>query len=403
MENDFYKILGVDKNVSQEDLKRAYRKFAMKYHPDHQHGKTDVKKKEAEETFKNGQAAYECLSDPEKRKIYDQYGIDGLKNGFNSAGGFSDGMSEGLAEFLRQRMGDFGFHFGMDDMDFNPFAHRENQKRKAPSNLDPEDGRSYRIRMQVDLEDVIFGNVREFEIIRSDVCPECHGRKCDGYEECPKCNGSGMFNRIQGNMIFQSTCQTCGGSGYVTKNTCKKCGGSGRVKAKNSIKLRIPVGCDEESQLRIRGAGEVGLNGGKTGDLLIEVTTKEHPVFNRVSKLDLQVDLFVNPLTTVYGGNVSIPTPYEMKTTYLHAGMKNGQKFRLNGYGIRKSENERGDLIVRLVFDTIDANQLDLKTDEILRKACVELENAGSKCLPGVKRQQSELNKCDKLPWILKM
>lgn len=409
-DTDFYKILEIEKGASDDEIKKAFRRFSKKYHPDMQHGKSDAEKKEAEETFKKGQAAYECLSDPEKRKIYDEYGIEGLQ-GHAQQGGFSGGMPDGLAEFLRRHMGGFGFGFnpfgGMDDDDdegFNPFGHRQS-KRKAPSNLDPEDGQSYRIRMEIDLEDVIFGAEKEFTMDGFDVCPECHGKKCDGYDECPDCHGQGMTQRISGNMIFRSTCGRCGGTGYFPKNVCKKCGGSGRVQVKRQIKVKIPIGFPSGGTLRIKDAGAAGLNGGKNGDLYIVVTTKKHPIFRRnpeYGDLDLQIDLFVNPLTFVYGGNVSIPTPYEMLSERLFSGMRNGQTFKLNGYGMRRSENERGDLIVKLVFDTIDSTPLDKEADEALRKAIMLLENNENKdYLIGSRKQIKDLNTKTKLPWIV--
>lgn len=401
---DFYKILNAEKSDSADEIKRKWRAFSRKFHPDMQHGKSDAEKKEAEEKFKKGQAAYECLSDPEKRKIYDEYGIEGLQ-GHAQRGGFSGGMPSGLADFIRRHMRGFGFDpFGeeTDDIEdaFNPFS-REQQKRKTPSNLDPEDGQSYRIRMQVDLEDIIFGIEKEFSMDGFNVCPDCHGHKCDGYEECPSCHGAGMTQQIRGNMIFRSTCSACGGSGYSAKNVCETCGGLGRVKGKRQYKVKIPKGLPEGAQLRIRGGGMPGLNGGEDGSLFIIVETKEHPIFKRVSNLDLEIDLFVNPLTTVYGGDISVPTPYGMEKTHLFVGMKNGQKFRLEGRGIRKSETEKGDLIVKLVFDTIDSNQLDKETDEALRKAVLLLNEAGNACLPGAKDQKKKLDNETKLPWIV--
>lgn len=407
-ETDFYKILGIDKSASEDEVKKSFRRFSKKYHPDMQHGKSDAEKKEAEEMFKKGQAAYECLSDPEKRKIYDQFGIDGLK-GHAQQGGFSGGMSDGLAEFLRQHMRGFGFHFGFDEDDnseeqsfgFNPFGNNRQSKRKAPSNSEPEDGRSYRIRMEVDLEDVIFGTEKEFSINGLSECPECHGKKCDGYDECPHCHGRGMSQQIRGNTIIQSTCEYCGGSGFSPKNVCKKCDGSGRIEVKREIKIKIPKGLPEGGQLRVRGAAECGLNGGANGDLYIVIQTKNNPIFKRTNDLDLEMDLFVNPLVSVCGGNVSIPTPYELKTTYLSAGMKNGQKLRLGGFGIKKDNGESGDLIANVIYDSINPAELSEKEKEILKNASDVVFN-NSKCLTNAMKQSKELNKL-KLPWIMSL
>ena len=401
---DFYNVLGVDRNASDDEIKKAFRTFSKKYHPDMQHGKSDEEKREAEETFKKGQAAYECLSDPEKRKIYDEYGLDGL-SGHAQEGGFS-GMPSGLADFIRRHMAGFGFNFGFgdDDEGFNPFGGggRRGKKRRAPSNLDPEDGASYRIRMEVDLEDVIFGTEKEFTMDGSEVCPDCHGHKCDGYDECPDCHGSGMHQRIQGNMIFQTTCQTCDGSGYSAKNVCKKCGGNGRVKAKKQVKVKIPRGMPEGGQLRVRGAGIPGINGGENGDLYIVVTTKKHPLFRRnpeYGDLRLEMDLYINPLIAAFGGNVSIPTPYEMKTQYLAAGVKNGQKIVIEDGGI-KIDGRCGPLVVTVIYDTLNTAYLSKEDKETLKSA-YEIVSNNKNCMVNSRNQNDDLLNKTKLPWVL--
>jgi len=408
-ETDFYKILGIEKNASESEIKSAFRKFSKKYHPDMQHGKSDAEKKEAEETFKQGQAAYECLSDPEKRKIYDEYGIDGLR-GHAQQGGFSGGMGDNLREFMKRHFG-FSWGFGDDDEeDFNPFGNpfgQRQQKKKAPSNLDPEDGQSYRIRMEIDLEDVIFGTEKEFTMDGFDVCPECHGKKCDGYDECPDCNGQGMTQRIQGNMVFRTTCHKCGGSGYSPKNVCKKCNGSGRVQVKRQIKVKIPKGMPEGGQLRVRGGGVPGINGGQNGDLYIVVTTKKHPIFRRnpdYGNLRLEMDLYVNPMISFCGGYVSIPTPYEMKSYYLSAGVKNGQTIVLPDDGIRSDDEykNRGPLVVHIIYDTINSGSLSQQEKNTL-SAAYDVVSKNKDCLINSRQQFNELNYKTKLPWIVSL
>ena len=398
---DFYDILGVKRDASQDDIKKAWRSFSRKYHPDMQHDKSDDEKKAAEETFKKGQAAYECLSDPEKRDVYDRHGLDGL-NGHAQQGGFAEGFGEGLREFMKRH---FGFSWGLDGSDdFNPFGRSaHNSKPKAPSNLDPEDGQSYRIRMEVDLEDVIFGAEKEFTMDGFDVCPDCNGHKCDGYDECPECGGQGMTQRIQGNMIFQSTCHRCGGSGYFPKNLCKTCGGSGRVKAKKKLKLKIPKGMPEGGQLRARGKGIPGINGGEDGDLYVVVTTKEHPLFKRnpdYGNLRLEMDLYVNPLITACGGTIQIPTPYGMKSQYVAAGISDGQKIIIDDGGIRTDDEYRrhGPLVVTIKFDTINAGRLTTKEKSILKEA-YDVISKDKDCLVYSRQQMNELNNT-KLPWI---
>lgn len=403
-ETDFYKILGIEKNASEGEIKSAFRKFSKKYHPDMQHGKSDAEKKEAEETFKKGQAAYECLSDTEKRKIYDEYGIDGLR-GHAQQGGFSGGMGDNLREFMKRHFG-FSWGFGDDDEEgFNPFGNpfgSRQSKRRVPSNLDPEDGQSYRIRMEVDLEDIIFGTEKEFTMDGFDICPECHGHKCDGYDECPDCNGQGMTQRIQGNMVFRTTCHKCGGSGYFPKNVCKKCNGSGRVQVKRQIKVKMPKGMPEGGQLRVRGGGVPGINGGQNGDLYIVVTTKKHPIFRRnpdYGDLRLEMDLYINPLIAACGGTVSIPTPYEMRTQYLAPGTKNGQKIVLDDSGIRQ-DGKNGPLVVNLIYDTLNPSMFSEKDKEILKTAS-ETILKNPDCLVNSRQQTNDLNTKTKLPWIV--
>ena len=411
-EVDFYKILGLEKDASDADVKKAFRKFSLKYHPDMQHGKSEAEKKEAEETFKRGQAAYECLSDPEKRKVYDQFGIDGLK-GHAQQGGFS-GMPSGLAEFIRRHMGGFGFGFdgNSDESDsfgfnFNPFshAHGAEAKSRVPTSEEPEDGKSYRIRMAVDLEDVIFGTEKEFTINGMGVCPECHakyGKKCESYEECPQCGGLGMTRTMSGNVIYQSTCAKCGGAGYFAKNPCKKCNGTGRVEVKRELKVKIPKGMPDGGQLRVRGAGDAGLNGGSDGDLFIVVQVKPNEVFSRLDDgLTLAVDAYANPLISVFGGSVSIPTPYEMKVHQIVPGVKNGQKIRIPGYGIRLDNGQSGDLIVNLRYDSIDPNELSSSDKEILKRA-FDVVSKKPNCMANAVKQHESLSKLN-LPFILEL
>lgn len=405
---DFYQILGVDKNADEATLKKAWRKFSMKYHPDMQHDKTDEEKKAAEEMFKKGQAAYECLSDPEKRKVYDMYGIDGLK-GHAQQGGFSGGMGDNLREFMKQH---FGFSWGFGDEDeedgfFNAFAGRGHHTRKAPSNNDPEDGKSYRIRMEIDLEDVIFGAEKEFTMDGYKICPDCHGHKCDGYEACPICHGTGMFSRVQGNTLFQSSCPTCGGTGYSQKNPCKTCDGRGLIQSKRQYKVKIPIGLSEGAQLRVRGGGVPGLNGGTDGDLYMVITTKDHPIFRRnpeYGDLRLEMDLFVNPLVAACGGTISIPTPYEMRTQYIAPGTENGSKIVIDDGGIRSDDKykNRGPLVVHLIYDTINPRAISDK-DKAVLKAASEIISKNPDCLVNSKQQIKDLNTKTKLPWIVSL
>ena len=203
-------------------------------------------------------------------------------------------------------------------------------------------------------------------------------------------------------MVFRSTCGRCGGTGYFPKNVCKKCNGSGRIQVKRQIKVKIPKGMPEGGQLRVRGGGVPGLQGGKPGDLYIVVTTKKHPIFRRnpdYGDLRLEMDLYINPLIAACGGTVSIPTPYEMKTQYLAPGTENGQKIVLDDSGIRQ-DGKNGPLIVNLIYDTLNPSMFSEKDKEILKTAS-EIISKNPDYLVNSRQQTKDLNSKTKLPWIV--
>lgn len=384
---DFYKILNLSKNASQEEIKKKWRVFAQKYHPDAQYGKTDEEKKTAEELFKQGQAAYECLSNPEKRKKYDEYGVDGLN------GKQSNFNENNISDFIRKHMSDFGFNFNPFGSEFN-----ENSCKNIPNINDPEDGKSFRIEFSVDLEDIIFGSEKEFSINNFSVCPDCHGHKCEEYIKCDVCHGSGVKRLISGNVFYQKPCSKCNGSGYVMKNICKTCDGYGRIESKRKYKVKIPIGLQENEQLRIKNGGIVGLNGGKDGDLYIIISINEHSIFKRISKFDLSVNVYVNPISAIYGYDISIPTPYGMHKYTLPKGTKNGETIKLEGFGI-KGNNLKGNLLVKIIYDTIDLNSLDEETEQLLKKVSLLLDK-NDNCLINERKLKKKLLNSTNLPWI---
>ncbi len=347
-ETDFYKILGVDRNASADDIKKAFRHFSKQYHPDMQHGKSEAEKKAAEEMFKKGQAAYECLSDPEKRSAYDEYGIDGLR-GHAQHSGFGDGMPDNLADFIRKHMRGFGF---------NPFGdEEEEQRRDPPSNLDPENGRTVRIQMKVNFDDVLYGAEKNFTMDKLDVCPVCHGHKCSGFAACSECHGTGIHQRVEGYTIFQSPCTRCNGSGFEMKDKCSNCNGTGRIQTSKEFKVKIPVGFPNGGILRVNGGGEAGLNGGKDGHLLIVVfSDNTDGVFTRQSddSFNLETKLFIHPFMGVLGGKTIVLTPFGPEQIDIPPKTDNGKVITLRNNGI----DHKGSLLAKVTYDMIDVDSI---------------------------------------------
>ena len=376
MENvDFYQILGVSKDATEDNIRKAYRKCAAQWHPDKFASKSDAEKKEAEEHFKQIGAAYECLKDPEKRAAYDQFGVEGLRGGMNSGG---DGF-QNLNEFLKRHFAGFGFGFGNDEDGFNPFGgfhfsftdrNGRSSQRKAPSNTEPEDGRSYRLKAQVSLNDAIFGNDFTFEMKVQDECPECHGHKCAGYEKCPTCGGSGMSTQRRGMMVIQSTCSQCGGSGFTMKDPCKKCHGSGRVDMKRELKVKIPVGIANGEILRIKGQGDVGLNGGSNGDVFVTLEIgKSNGIFTRRGdrSLDLEVDCYIPPALGTLGGDWFALKPNGTEKITIKPNTMDGSVIELKNCGI----DRKGSLFAKIVYDTVDYDQLSEGDKKILKEQLI--------------------------------
>ena len=371
MENvDFYKILGVSKDATEDDIRKAYRKCAAQWHPDKFASKSDAEKKEAEAKFKQIGAAYECLKDPEKRAIYDQHGVEGLRGGMGSGGeAFTN-----LNEFLKRHFSGFGFGFGGDDEGFNPFGgfhfsftdRNGHAQRQPPSNAEPEDGRTYRLKVPLSLSDAIYGTDLTFKMSVKDKCPDCYGRKCAGYEKCSACGGTGMSSQRRGMMLIQSTCEKCGGSGFAMKDPCKKCSGTGRVDAKREIKLKIPVGIANGETLRVRGQGDAGINGGVNGDVLITVAVeKSNGLFTRRGDKspDLEVDCYIPPAMGVVGGEWFAIKPDGTEKLTIKPNTLNGTVVELKNCGI----GGKGSLFAKIVYDTLDYDMLNDREKKILK------------------------------------
>lgn len=352
---DYYEVLGVSKTASADEIKSAYRKLAMKYHPDRNPGD-----KAAEEKFKEAAEAYDVLHDAEKRQRYDQLGhqaFEGGAGGYGPGGMNMDDIFSMFGDLFGGRGGGFSGSFGgFEDM----FGGGRRSRRANPNA--PRRGDDMTFRLDIDFDEAIFGSERELELTLPEQCSECHGTgAAPGSKRvtCKTCGGAGVV--IGGSGFFQvrQTCPTCGGEGSVLEKPCKKCRGAGHVSAARKISLRIPAGVDNGSRLRLTGKGAGGLRGGENGDLYVLLGVRESEIFERDGQ-DLSVDIPVSPVTAALGGTVSVPTPEGEAQLKIPAGTPNGKVFRLRGKGVPSLRGGApGDLDARIVFE-VPAN-LDRK------------------------------------------
>ncbi|MFN3296611.1 molecular chaperone DnaJ [Caldimonas sp.] len=351
---DYYDVLGVAKNASDEDIKKAYRKLAMKYHPDRNQGD---KAKEAEEKFKEAKEAYEMLSDPKKRAAYDQYGHAGVDPNMGGAG--FRGGPEGFGGFA-EAFGDiFGDIFGAAG------ARRGGPQVYRGSDL------SYA--MEITLEEAAHGKEAQIRIPSWEECDTCHGtgaRPGTSAKTCGTCHGSGTVHLRQGFFSIQQTCPHCHGSGKVIPEPCPSCGGQGRLKKSKTLEVKIPAGIDEGMRIRSAGNGEPGTNGGPPGDLYIEIRIKKHEIFERDGD-DLHCTVPVSITTAILGGTIEVPTLSGRAEIELPEGTQHGKTFRLRGKGIKGVRSAYpGDLYCHIQIET------PVKLTEHQRKLVKELDES---------------------------
>ena len=337
---DYYEVLGVDKNASAEDIKRAYRKKAIQYHPDKNQGD-----KEAEEKFKEAAEAYEVLSDPQKRQRYDQFGHAGMQGGGFSSGGMS-------MEDIFQHFGDIfgGAGFDLGDIFGGGGARSRGQRVRRGSDM--------RVKVKLTLEDIASGCEKKIKVRKLVQCQACNGSgSADGNTEtCPTCKGSGRTIRQQrgifGMMQVQTECDTCGGEGGIIKNKCPKCGGQGVVRDEEIITINIPAGVAAGMQLTVPGKGNAAPRGGVPGDLLVLIEEEEHKDFIRQDS-DLIYNLLLDMPTAVLGGQVQIPTlTGDVKIT-ITPGTQPGKVLRMRGKGLPRIDQYgrsygTGDLLINV-------------------------------------------------------
>jgi len=349
---DYYEVLGVEKGASAEEIKKAYRKNAMKYHPDRNPGD-----KAAEEKFKELGEAYEVLSDDEKRSRYDQYGHAGVDPNFG-AGGFNGGGFGGFGGF------DFGDIFG----EFFGGGGRRSSTQNVPMR-----GENVGVRLEVTFEEAAFGTEKQVSAQRIENCSACSGTgSADGtVETCSYCRGAGQVRTTRNvmGMTMQTTseCPQCGGRGKVIKNPCNTCRGKGKVRRTQKINVKIPAGVDHGQSVRVRGEGCVGSNGGPNGDLLVEISIRRHSVFQRYGQ-DVLCEVPITFTQAALGGEIEVPT-LDGKTKFdLPEGTQTGREFVLNGIGIPYVNNprRRGNQRFTVVVET--PTKLNKEQKELLQK-----------------------------------
>jgi molecular chaperone DnaJ len=360
-QRDYYEVLGVSKTASDEEIKKAYRKLAIKYHPDKNPGDHT-----AEEKFKELGEAYEALSDPQKRAAYDRFGHAAFAPGGARPGaapqwgGFHDPM-----DIFREVFG--GAAGGI----FNDFFE---QAFGGGGRAVAGRGNDLRYDLEIDFEDAARGAEKEISFNVLDTCDVCHGRGASEggkAETCPTCHGRGQVAHSRGFFTVASTCPRCNGSGEILSNPCKKCGGEGRVQQRRKIKVKIPAGIDNGSRLRSSGHGEAGIRGGPHGDLYVVVHVRPHELFVRQDD-DLLCEIPISFSTAALGGEIEVPTLHGPAKLKIPAGTQSGAMMRLRNQGMPDVHGRgHGDLLVRVIVEvpTRLSRQLREKLEEFAKLA----------------------------------
>lgn len=333
---DYYHVLGVNRDSSQEEIKRAYRQLALKFHPDRNPGN-----KEYEEIFKEAAEAYSVLGDPEKRATYDRFGHDGLRGeGFTGFSGFNTSIFEEFEDIL-------GNFFGFGDI----FGTRDRRRRTYPQR-----GRDLALELEVTLAEAGAGIEKEISLNRAESCPVCQGSGMQpGTRKvaCPVCQGRGELRHQQGFFTVSRTCSRCRGAGEIFASPCQDCRGSGRVRQKKTLKIKIPPGVDDGTRLRLEGEGEPGDAGAPRGDLYVLVRVAKHEFFEREGN-NLFCQVPVSFSQAALGAMIEIPNlNNETEQMKIHPGTQSGEVYKIRGRGIRDIHGRRrGDLFVKILVKT---------------------------------------------------
>lgn len=336
---DYYEVLGVEKNASEADLKKAYRRLAMKYHPDR-----NPDDKATEEKFKEAKEAYEVLSDPQKRAAYDQFGHAGV-------GGMGGGGGAGGFGSFSDIFGDvFGDIFGGG----------------ARGGSRVYRGADLQYNLELSLEDAVQGTEVKIRVPKLETCEVCEGsgaRPGTQPQTCPTCNGLGQVRMQQGFFSIQQTCPRCHGSGKIITDPCTKCSGAGRVQQHKTLSVKVPAGVDTGDRIRLSGEGEAGQNNGPAGDLYVQIHVKPHPIFTRDGS-HLLCSIPISVVTAALGGELEVPTLDGRVKLKIPAETQTGKIFRIRGKGVKPVRGgSRGDILCKVIVETpvnLSAHQKDL-------------------------------------------
>jgi len=371
---DYYEILGIEKNASEAEIKKAFKRLAMKYHPDR-----NPDNKEAEEKFKEAKEAYEVLADPQKRSAYDQFGHAGVDpsagmggGGFGGAGGasFSDIFGDVFGDIFgggRARGGGGSRAFRGDDLQYN---------------------------LELSLEDAVRGTQVDVRIPTHVTCDECGGsgaKKGTSPTTCPTCGGVGQVRMQQGFFSLQQTCPRCHGSGNIINDPCGKCHGQGRIQKHKTLSVKIPAGVDSGDRIRLSGEGEAGEHGGPPGDLYVQISVRPPPIFER-DGTDLYCEVPINMVTAALGGEMEVPTLDGRVKLKIPPETQGGKQFRLRGKGVRSVRGAQvGDLMCKVQVETpvnLTKRQKELleELNQSLQQDSVQHSPRSSSWLDGVKK-----------------
>jgi molecular chaperone DnaJ len=356
MARDYYDILGVSRNTSAEELKKAYRKIAMKYHPDRNPGN-----KEAEEKFKEAAEAYAVLSDPDKRRTYDQYGEAGLKGSSGFGGAQSMNMDDIFSMFGDIFGGHFGGFGGFEDL-FGGGGRRTRENNRRGNDL--------KLRMPLTLEEISTGVSKKVKIKRMEVCPICNGsgaKPGSSTTTCPVCRGSGEVREVArsffGQVVNVRPCSNCNGEGVVVEQRCPQCGGEGRYQDTKELTVKVPPGVTTGNYLTMHSEGNAGIRKGGRGDLIVIFEEKPHEFFVR-NEDDIYIDLHIMPSEAVLGAEIEVPTLNGRVNLSIPAGTQPAKMLRLKNKGLPHLHHSgRGDMIVRVqveIPEKASAKEIDL-------------------------------------------
>lgn len=328
---DYYEVLGVSKDASERDIKKAYKRLAMKYHPDRTEGDADLEAK-----FKEVKEAYEVLTDSQKRQMYDQYGHAAFDQNGGGHGGFGGGQ------------GDFGDIFGdvFGDIFGGGGGRRQSRQQR---------GADLRYNLELSLEEAVRGKEVEIKVPTWVSCEPCDGSGAKAGSKpktCPTCHGAGQVQMRQGFFAVQQTCPTCQGTGSVISDPCNFCHGQGRVEKTKTLSVKIPAGVDTGDRIRLSGEGEAGMHGAPAGDLYVQVSVREHPIFTRDGN-NLYCEVPISFTTAAIGGEIEVPTLDGRANLKIPTESQTGKMFRMRGKGVKSVRSGAvGDLICKVVIET---------------------------------------------------